>query len=201
MKLCLLDTMISVIIPNKNGRAIRTNLSNQTLKDYELIVIEDKELRGQSWALNRGIDQAKGEYLMFLDDDLDLEPTLLEDLHNAIKDTDHSIAYCNFNKKGELNGIHRASKWNYEQLKGGNYISNCSMIKGRHFFDESIKRLKDWDLWLTMAEQGLTGIWVDKVLFTAHYDKDGISVSEGLKEAEDIIKKKHENTSNNTNTE
>jgi hypothetical protein len=32
-------------------------------------------------------------------------------------------------------------------------------------WDESIKKLQDWDLWLTMLEQGHVGLWINKILF------------------------------------
>mgnify|MGYP003971391959 FL=1 len=44
--------VISVIISNKKGRKLITDLSNQTFKDYELIVIKDENLKGQSWTVN-----------------------------------------------------------------------------------------------------------------------------------------------------
>lgn len=184
--------MISVIIPNKKGRKIRTNLDSQTLRDFELIIIEDKELRGQSWALNRGIDKAKGEYYMFLDDDLVLEPTLLEDLYNALQ-SEHSIAYCNFDRRGCVTGVHKSGEWDVEKLKKNNYISNCSMVRAKDFtrWDESIHRLKDWDAWLTMAEGGKIGVFVNKKLFTVYYSDDSISVGGGFAEAHALVSKKH----------
>jgi len=185
--------MISVIIPNKKGRKLRTSLNNQTFKDFELIVIKDEHLKGQSWALNRGIEKAKGEYYMFLDDDLDIADSLLDDLYNAIKDTKHTIAYCNFDRKGKVNGNHKANEWDYDTLKKHNYISNCSLVVAKDFpkWDENIHRLKDWDMWLTLAEKGCTGVWVDKTLFTAYYDEDGISSNSDGGKSEKIVKDKH----------
>ena len=129
---------------------------------------------------------------MFLDDDLLLEKTLLEDLYNAFKDTNHSIAYCNLKRIGMK--THIASEWNHEKLNNINYISNCSMVKAKDFpgWDETIMRLKDWDVWLTMAENGKTGIWVNKTLLTALYSEDGISSSKkGLELAKKIVRDKH----------
>jgi len=182
-----------VIIPNKKGRKIITDLSKQTFTDYELIVVEDRLLKGQSWALNRGIGYASGKHLMFLDDDLILEDTLLEFLYKAIIGTKHSIAYCNYKMDGVMRGTHSAVEWSYDILKKHNYISGCSLVVAKHFpgWDESIKRLKDWDVWLTMAGQGRTGVWVDKVLFTAIFYKDGISSFSDGGEAEKIVRKKH----------
>ena len=185
--------MISVITPNKAGREIITDLDFQTYTDFEWIVIKDKELKGQSWALNRGIEKARGEYLMFLDDDLNIENTLLEDLYKALDGTEHSLAYCSFKKMGLLKGTHRSQPWDFEELKKYNYISACSMVMAKDFpgWDEGIKRLKDWDVWLTMGAQGKTGVWVDRALFTAHFEEDGISTYNDGGSSVKIIKAKH----------
>jgi hypothetical protein len=42
-------------------------------------------------------------------------------------------------------------------------------------WDESIKKLQDWDLWLTMLEEGRVGAFVNEVLFTI---KPGGHISE-----------------------
>lgn len=92
-----------------------------------------------------------------------------------------------------VNGKHGAIAWDYELLKQCNYISMCSLVRAKDFpgLDESIYRLKDWDVWLTMAENGCTGAWVDKCLFTAYFDIDGISSHSDNGEASNIIKTKH----------
>jgi len=57
--------------------------------------------------------------------------------------------------------------FNAERLRRMPYIHTTSLIRHEHFpkFDESVKRLQDWDLWLTMLEQGHTGAWIPEVLF------------------------------------
>ena len=49
------------------------------------------------------------------------------------------------------------------------YIHTTSLIRAEHFpasgWDEHITRLQDWDLWLTILEQGHTGVWIPEVLF------------------------------------
>jgi len=42
-------------------------------------------------------------------------------------------------------------------------------------WDENLKRFQDWDLWLTMGEQGKTGVWVDEYLFRVLTRKNGMS--------------------------
>ena len=49
------------------------------------------------------------------------------------------------------------------------YIHTMSLIRAndfpKHGWDENIKKLQDWDLWLTMSSQGKKGIFIDKFLF------------------------------------
>jgi hypothetical protein len=97
--------------------------------------------------------------------------------------------------------------FNANKLKKIPYIHTTSLIRQKHFpgFDEKIKRLQDWDLWLTMLKQGYIGIWIDKILFKVH---TGGTMSGWLpsfiykvmpflpsvkkyKQAVEIIKKKH----------
>lgn len=58
---------------------------------------------------------------------------------------------------------------NYDQkrLKRKNYIDTCLLIRRDLFcgFDPQIKRLQDWDLWLTLMEHGVKGLHVKKTGF------------------------------------
>ncbi len=94
------------------------------------------------------------------------------------------------------------------------YIHTTALIRREHFpgFDEKIKKFQDWDLWLTMLEQGHEGIWLPEVLFKVYTQKDGLSswlpkffyripwkklgirikAIEKYEKAREIIKKKHQ---------
>ena len=105
--------MISILIPTYNRsellekRALKSVFA-QIYKDYEVIVIDDcstdntaeiikkypityfrnnKNL-GKAGSLNKGIDLAKGEYIVFLDDDNELFPEFLERTINKINGYD-----------------------------------------------------------------------------------------------------------------
>ena len=225
--------MISVIIPlyNKSKTIKKTieSILNQTYKDLEIIVVDDgstdggaeevemekfgdkmKVIKGlghfgANWARNYGAHLAQGEHLFFCDGDIILKSYALEHLKNALdKNSRVAYSYCSF-QCGWKKMLSRP--FDAEALKKINYISTMSLIRHADFsgFDENLKRFQDWDLWLTMLEQGKMGVFVPEVLFYAEPSKKGISkwlpkifyklpwLKEVKKynEARDIIIKKH----------
>ena len=111
---------ISVIVPIYNTEAYLdkciNSLLNQTLKDIEIILINDgskdnsekivekyldkynniikyhkKENEGQGIARNYALNLAKGEYVTFVDSDDYIEDTMLEKLYNKAKEDDADI--------------------------------------------------------------------------------------------------------------
>lgn len=94
---------VSVIIPTRNRPKLLLERSlpsvlRQTFRDFEVIIIDDasdqsyptkydskaryfrnKERRGLAWNKNFGISKAKGEYIVFLDDDNEFHPNFLEE--------------------------------------------------------------------------------------------------------------------------
>ncbi|MBP5556983.1 MAG: glycosyltransferase [Bacteroidales bacterium] len=122
--------MLSVIIPVYNAENFVCkclhSLLNQTLKDMEIIVVDDKgpdnsiqrvrELKGKTdtedrikilempcnsgaaAARNYGLQHAKGEYVAFVDSDDWCEPTMYEVLYNAAINGDCDWCYSNIIK-------------------------------------------------------------------------------------------------------
>jgi len=180
--------MISIIIPVYNHqdaleRAV-VSIEKQTYTDVEVIIIDDgsmlevnlqspisnltllrQENRGAPAARNKGLELAKGDYVIFWDADVVAEPEMLEKMLHALqKNPDASVEYANhyFGKK-KMPGKHFSTK----ALQHNNYIHSTSLIRRKDVvrWDESLKRFQDWDLWLTMSEQGKTGVWIDEYLF------------------------------------
>jgi GT2 family glycosyltransferase len=101
---------ISVIIPNWNGRTYLEkclgSLRNQGFSDFEVVVVDNGstdgsveflhrhfpetkiilfgENKGFSKAVNEGIKQAKGDYVLLLNNDVEVDPGLLGHLYQAI---------------------------------------------------------------------------------------------------------------------
>jgi glycosyltransferase involved in cell wall biosynthesis len=210
------------------------SLSRQTYQDYEVIIVNDgshdsvdlvfanyyKNLQtdnkylfisqnnqGAPAARNRGWREARGEYLFFCDADAVLEPRALEIMLKALNDNPSaSYAYPSFNWGKKL---FKVGDFNPDKLKQGPFIHTMALIKRADFpaggWDINIKKFQDWDLWLTMLEQGHVGLWIPQVLFTV---APGGTISSWLpsfaykflpflkrvkkyKEAVKIIKEKH----------
>lgn len=111
--------MLSVIIPvynvEKYLKECLDSILNQTLKDIEIICIDDgstdsspdilkeysnqiriitQENGGQASARNLGINEAQGEYIAFIDSDDFIDQTMLEKLYTKAKDNNLDIAMC-----------------------------------------------------------------------------------------------------------
>ncbi|PIR67070.1 MAG: hypothetical protein COU51_00575 [Parcubacteria group bacterium CG10_big_fil_rev_8_21_14_0_10_36_14] len=193
--------MISVIIPlyNKEKTIKKTieSILNQSYYDLEIIVIDDgstdkslQEVKGSNdkvkiysegknyganWARNLGTHKVSGDYLFFCDADIILKRDTLKKLKNALDENFNvSYAYCSF-KLGWK--VMRGMSFDEVKLKEVNYISTMSLIRRKDFsgFDENLVKFQDWDLWLTMLEQGKRGVFVDEILFEAIPDKRGKS--------------------------
>lgn len=180
---------VSVIIPTYNRaryicRAINSVI-NQTFKDLEIIVIDDgstdetkgilvpfngkikyiyQSNQGISGARNRGIEEARGEYIAFLDSDDWWAP---EKLAEQVKVLDANprvgIVYSRMpiiNEKGEKIGMKPAgaSGRNFKELLEiwGDLPTSTVMTRRECFekvgvFDPALPPMEDIDMWLRIA--------------------------------------------------
>jgi glycosyltransferase involved in cell wall biosynthesis len=183
--------LISVIIPIYNRvhllPKVLDSIKRQIYKNIEIIVVDDgsdekvevddsvklirQENKGAPSARNRGLEEAKGEYVIFWDADVIGESEMLEKMCGELQEnSEASYAYCN-HETSIIKYITKkipARKFDESELEKNNYIHSTSLIRRKDVmkWDESLKRFQDWDLWLGMAEKGKAGVWVDEYLFT-----------------------------------
>jgi glycosyltransferase involved in cell wall biosynthesis len=190
---------ITVIIPCRpQDMPLETieTLFQQTYQKLVLITVIDWDNRGQSWARNKGLSLAKTRYVLFSDYDCRWVPDAVETLYEAltaaspgnqlIDNGNHSLVGYSYGGYHQLRaGVPEMTfglePWNWRRLCSGNYISTMSLIhttllgmRGCLGFDESLRRLEDWDLWLRCGQKDIAGVGVNKILFTTEI-KPGVS--------------------------
>ncbi len=191
--------MISVIMPLSRtnemvGKCFRS-IANQSYENYEVIVQRNKN---PQISRNAGAKKAIGDYLFFCDDDIILRQDCFQKMLDASEANPRaSIIYCDYARVGILDDKpHIARPWDRDQLLRDNYISTMSLVKKNAFdgvggFDEAVGRLQDWDLWVSMALAGETGVYVPGQLFTAHYDNRSITSGDNWQYWKNYIVAKH----------
>lgn len=121
--------LISIIVPIYNaekylGECVDSILG-QTYENFELILVDDgssdnsgkicdeyaakherikvihKENGGVSSARNTGLDNAKGEYITFVDSDDTIDKQYLELMYKRIIETDSDMCFCHFDRFDE----------------------------------------------------------------------------------------------------
>lgn len=181
---------VSLVIPVWQHERLLANclasLGQQTFKDFEIIIIDDgndpplnlepityhleprlirQEHAGAAVARNRGAREARGEFLLFVDADSELYPDCLERMVEALHEyPETAFAYSSF-KWGWKE--FRARAFDPVTLRRHNIAHTASLLRRRDFpgFDESLKKFQDWDLWLTLLDQGKRGVAISETLF------------------------------------
>jgi glycosyltransferase involved in cell wall biosynthesis len=120
---------------------------------------------GAPAARNRGFAESSGQYVIFWDADVVAEPDMLAKMLQALESNKTAAyAYCNFYMGYKKM---KAQEYSLPSLQTCNFICTMSLLRREAFpgFDESLRRFQDWDLWLTIAERGGSGVWVPEFLF------------------------------------
>jgi glycosyltransferase involved in cell wall biosynthesis len=184
---------ISVIIPCYNSalylpEAVESVL-NQTLKEIEIIIINDgsfdntKEVAetlieeninynislinqndsGLASARNHGIAKAQGQYILLLDADDLIAPTMLEECSQVLDNYPHiSLVYTDREDFGEIEKIWQAGKFDLSHVKYFNQIYYCSLFRkqiweGIGGYRTNVSGFDDWDFWIAAAARGYQG--------------------------------------------
>jgi glycosyltransferase involved in cell wall biosynthesis len=191
---------VSVVLPTYNHleylpAAIKSVLE-QTYTNFELIIVNDgsgdgtadflatiKEPRvhvlhqhnqGLPNALNRGFDEARGEYWTWTSADNLCAPNWLEELVKALDSSSADVgfalsAYAKINEQGQIVSVHRKFRFELASMLAENsgsasflYRSEVARKVGK--YDPGLTGAEDWDMWIRMAEV-TQAIYVDTILY------------------------------------
>jgi len=194
---------ISIIIPTYQhaqtiGACIESVLK-QTLEPFEIIVVNDGSTddtvhvlepyakritilsqtnQGSNLARNNGFEVSTGDLVLFCDADVVMRADMLERLADALDGhLEASYAYSGFRFGWKA---FRSFPFSAERLKKMNFIHTSALIRRKDFpgFDPAIRRFQDWDVWLTMLEQGKEGVFVDEELFRVENANGRVGISQ-----------------------
>lgn len=185
----MVGDLISVIIPSYNhGRYLSDAIESvyaQSGVNVEVVVVDDgstddtaavahryplvnyvyQSNQGLSAARNTGIDNSRGNYLVFLDaDDWLLEDGLSANLHYLVRDPALAFVSGTYQYVLEQTGriiniIRKVEDKHYQQLLVCNYIGMHGAVMYRRWafasrrFDTSLKASEDYDLFLRLARK------------------------------------------------
>jgi hypothetical protein len=155
--------------------------------------IQLKKNGGAPVARNAGASMAVGEYVYFCDSDIELYPESLENLvRSLLEDQGASFAYGGFKWGASLIP---PKEFDADKLRNRNYVTTNSLVRRSDCpeWDERLKRHQDWDLWLTIVNNGGRGVCCGNFLFETPIREDGISndTNIGMMDSVAIIREKH----------
>lgn len=220
---------VTIIIPCYNSgkildRAVSSSL-NQTWKNLEIIIVNDgsndkvtlnylskmrgvkvvnQSNQGLSSARNKGIENATGNFVLFLDSDDYMRSDTVEIMIKKVKNFEFSYAFCDTQLQGNKIGT-RVKYYNFFEQLFINHIPYFILIKKDIIkkigaYDENMKYgYEDWELNIRLAKNGFFPIRVEEILFFYNVSSTGmlnsISKTRHL-QILNYIKQKHHNIYN-----
>ncbi|HYC23087.1 MAG TPA: glycosyltransferase [Candidatus Bathyarchaeia archaeon] len=179
----------------------------QTYRDHEIIIVDDgstddtpgvvaqlvdaygqrgvRALRqansGQpALARNRGIAEARGEYVLCLDADDLIAPTMLEECVRLLdQDPSVAIAYTDRRDFDGVSGVVQAGEYDFARLRFANHLSYCALFRKQVWqavggFRSNVKGVEDWDFWVAAGARGYFGRRIPQALFCYRRHDSGI---------------------------
>lgn len=175
---------IIVVADGKSAKAEKIFYRLQK-KDKRMIKYIEIEHGGAPKARNEGYKHITGDYVSFWDSDCFAEIGMVRMWAKMfIANPDVGFVYTGhrliFDKVNEPYGMPLESeKFDPWLLTCYNYIPTMFPMKKEIFpgFDESLKSLQDWDMWLSVVEKGHKGVYLEGPGWSSDATRKGISAA------------------------
>jgi len=163
-----------------------TDTSADIIKDYatkhdNITFIDFKKNKGVIEARNTAIEKATGEYILPLDADDIIADTYVEKAAKVLSSQpDIGIVYCKAEMFGKKNKPWNLPAYQFPDILYRNCIfctalfRKSDFIKAGGYKPDMTEGCEDWDLWLSLIENGCGVYRIDEVLFK-YRRLDGLS--------------------------
>jgi len=195
--------MVSVIIPYNEDRGFLQDaiesVWSQTYRDFELILAKGDGTLGQN--VNKGIEQAAGEFVKILAEDDELTPDCLKILTDGIQGYD--FIYSDAENFGELPSGWDARSHDKTVSLDGMLVANCmhggttlyrsGILKDVGAYDTTLWTGEEYDLHLRLLKAGYKHRHVPGIVYRYRIHGNNKSMRDRVARHEyiDQIKKKY----------
>ena len=193
------------IIVNDGATDNTSEISNQYYQKDNRIRLIEKVNGGLSSARNKGIQEAKGDYYIFLDaDDLLLNNCLeyyakilieqidfIQSGYLSFKDNLNKVLYKRTKINPYTNFYNTIHEANIGPVNG--FVLSKKMVQKVGFFNENLTSCEDWDYWIRSSKEGYSPKTVNHV-FAAYRFVSGSMGKHSLRMLEQGLKVINSNT-------
>ena len=187
-----------LILINDGSTDNSINIMRQ-FKDDRIVILENEENSGIVFSLNKGIDNAKGEFIARMDaDDIALKNRLEIQVDFLIANPEVDLIGSNFQNFGT--GSETSCLFlNDEEIKLGLYFNNqlqhptvlmrkSSIIKNKLYYNKDFFINQDWVMWYDCVQKGLIVKNIPEVLLKYRLEGQNITTNNYNTEKERQIK-------------
>lgn len=205
------QNLVSIVIPCYNQAEYLNDLcqsiDHQTYKNIEIIIVNDgssdnteevsknivfaypqyniklinQKNRGLSEARNTGVHYANGEYIVTVDADDKLHPSMIETAINTLKENNVDIIYGDYQRFGEETTIQKTKKYvdlyfiQYKNITGATALYRKDVWKKTGGYKQNMHGgYEDWEFWVNAAKLGFKFFHVPQIFFYYRVKKESM---------------------------
>ena len=179
---------VEVFVVDDNGKGTAEQLATEKALEEggylaKVTYLINEKNGGGSFSRNRGLKQAQGDFITFLDDDDEIAPDKLEKQRKCLQDRgkDYLCCYCSYHRLDANGGmIHNAETiqgyvypWTLARSvyvgSGSNLLVRTSAARAIGGYDESFRFNQDLEFLTRLTKDGKLA-YLDEDLLTIHYE-------------------------------